>query len=296
MSLWKNYHIATSIPEALQVLSAGRERARIIAGGSDLLLDLQQGRHPPVDILVDVCEIPELQRLEINPDQLYIGAAVTLNRIASSKLVLKHAQALVEACQLIGGPQVRNTATLGGNVAHALPAADGAIALLAMEARAEVARLDGRRMLPLEDLYIGPGKSSLHPQQHILVGFSIPVRENIPASCFQRIMRPQGVAIAILNMGVSLIRSGSRIEELRISVGPGGKIPFRARAVEKLLGGREFTPAWIGEGVEQLRREASFRTSRHRATQAYRLHMAGVLLESTLNTAWQRSFVHDQDY
>ena len=101
--------------------------------------------------------------------------------------MLKYAQAVVEACQLIGGPQVRNTATLGGNVAHALPAADGAIALLAMEARAEVASLDGRRMLPLEDLYIGPGKSSLHPQQHILVGFSIPVREIGRASCRERV-------------------------------------------------------------------------------------------------------------
>jgi CO/xanthine dehydrogenase FAD-binding subunit len=165
-----------------------------------------------------------------------------------------------------------------------------------MEAMAEVASQDRRRMLPLEELYIGPGKSSLHPQEEILVGFSIPVSDRITASCFQRVMRPQGVAIAILNMGVSLIRSGSTIEELRISVGPGGKIPFRARAVERLLGGREFTPAWIGEGIERLRREASFRTSRHRATQAYRLHMAGVLLEYTLKTAWQRSFAQDQEY
>jgi len=296
MSLWKNYHIATSIPEALQVLSAGRDMARIIAGGSDLLLDLQQGRHPPVDTLVDVCGISELQRLEINQEQLFVGAGVTLNRIASSKHVREHAQALIEACRLIGGPQVRNTATLGGNVAHALPAADGAIALLALGARAEVASQDGHRMLPLEDLYIGPGKSSLHPQEEILVGFSIPVSDRITASCFQRVMRPQGVAIAILNMGVSLIRSGNTIEELRVSVGPGGKIPFRARAVERLLGGKEFSPAWIGEGVEELRREASFRTSRHRATQAYRLHMAGVLLEYTLNTAWQRSFAQNQGY
>ncbi len=110
-----------------------------IAGGTDLLLDLKQGRHAPVHTLIDLTFVSEMSLLELRGDDLYIGAAVSVNRVALDPLVGTHAQALVEACNLIAGPQVRNTATLGGNVAHALPAADGTIALTALNAQAEVA-------------------------------------------------------------------------------------------------------------------------------------------------------------
>ena len=110
-----------------------------IAGGTDLLLDLKQGRHAPVHTLIDLTFVPEMTVLELRGDELYIGAAVPVNRVALDPLTGTHAQALVEACDLIAGPQVRNVATLGGNVAHALPAADGTIALTALDAQAEVA-------------------------------------------------------------------------------------------------------------------------------------------------------------
>lgn len=293
MNLWQRYHLATSIADALQALSSPLGETRLIAGGSDLLLDIQQGRHAPVQTLVDVSEIPELLRLELTGDLLYIGAAVPLQRVEASATVRQHAQALVEACGLIGGPQVRNTATLGGNVAHALPAADGAIALLALGATAEIASSDGRRIVGLEELYLGPGRSTLHPQKEILVGFQIPVSDKTAASSFRRVMRPQGVAIAILNLGVWLERSGDRISDVRIAAGPGGKIPFRGRAAEELLRGQVFEPALISRAIDELCAEASFRTSRHRATQAYRYAMAGVLLEMNLDQAWERTFTTD---
>ena len=137
MPLWKNYHLAQSVNDALQALSGAPHAASLIAGGTDLLLDLQQGRHAAVDTLVDITSVPELNCLEIRESYLFIGAAVPLNRIVANQFVLQHAQALVEACNLIGGLQVRNSATLGGNVAHALPAADGTIALMALNALAD---------------------------------------------------------------------------------------------------------------------------------------------------------------
>jgi len=106
------------------------------------MLDLRQGRRPPVHTLVDVSGIPELISLEVRGAEIYIGAAVPHSQIINSPLVHQHARALAEACDLIGGPQVRNVATLGGNVAHALPAADGAIAMLALDAYAVVASLN----------------------------------------------------------------------------------------------------------------------------------------------------------
>ena len=129
---------------------------------------------------------------------MFVGAAAPLNRIVASPLVRQHARALSEACGLIGGPQVRNTATLGGNVAHALPAGDGTIALLALGAQAEIASLEGYRRVSHVDLFLGPGRSALDGNREILLGFYLPAIKWHQASAHRRVMRPQGVAIAIL--------------------------------------------------------------------------------------------------
>lgn len=290
MNLWTYYHLAESIPDALQVLSNSPGTARIIAGGTDLLLDMQLEPDAGVHTLVDVTTIPELNRLEIVRGNLFIGAAVPLAKIVASNLVSEHTRALQEACGLIGGPQVRNTATLGGNVAHALPAADGTIALMALNAIAEVADGEKRYHHQLGELFTGPGKSSLHPQNELLVGFHLPIDAQRTGSAFQRIMRPQGVAIAIINMGVWLKREEDRIIAIRISVGPGGPCPFRAHQTEKLLSGKQPEIDVLEDAWQMLIAETTLRTSRHRATQEYRRGMAKVLLEGTLLTAWERTF------
>ena len=289
MNLWEEYHLATSIHDALQTLASAPGSARVIAGGTDLLLDLQQGRHAPVHSLVDVTPIPELSCLEVRKSGIFIGAAVPLQRITASSIIFEHARALQEACGLIGGPQVRNTATLGGNVAHALPAADGTIALLALNARAEVADLKHTRIIELQELFLGPGRSALHPQNELLVGFYLPFAGDSDGSAFRRIMRPQGVAIAILNMGVWFRRVDDVIWDVRIAVGPGGPKPFRAKKTEDFLRGRKMDDTGITRAMDILISEASFRTSRHRATRDYRRHVAKVLLKDTLKTAWERS-------
>jgi carbon-monoxide dehydrogenase medium subunit len=148
MNLWQEYKQPTSIGEAIQALSTATGPVMPIAGGTDLLLDLKQGRHSPVHTLIDLTSVPEMTTLELRRDELFVGAAVPINRIALDPMVVEHAQALVEACNLIAGPQVRNTATLGGNVAHALPAADGTIALTALDAQAEIAAISGSRRVP----------------------------------------------------------------------------------------------------------------------------------------------------
>src|SRR5271157_5096090 len=174
MDLWQKYLRPKSVEEALAGLASAPGPACPIAGGTDLLLDLQQGHHPPVHTLVDVTTIPEMTKLQVRTDQLFIGAAVPLSHLVASDLVQEHAQALLEAAELVGGPQVRNTATLGGNIVHALPAADGSIALLVLQVQAEIADLQGRRMLPLADLFLGPGKSAIHADRELLVGFHLP--------------------------------------------------------------------------------------------------------------------------
>ncbi len=289
MSLWKNYHLAVSVDDALQTLAAASGPARIVAGGTDLLLDLQQGRHHPLHTLVDISAIPELTKLEIQGDALFIGAGVTHARLEASPLVREHALALAEACALIGGPQVRNVATLGGNVAHALPAADGTIALMALDAQAEVASPGGIRRLQLADLFEGPGVSNLDPRTDLLLGFYLPLGGAGDASAFRRVMRPQGVAVAILNLAVWLRREGEHVLDARIAVGPSGPTPRRMTAAEDVLRDQPLADEVVQRAYEAILTQANFRTSRHRATREYRQHVVGVLLAETLQAAFRRA-------
>ncbi|GAP06529.1 aerobic-type carbon monoxide dehydrogenase, middle subunit CoxM/CutM homologs [Anaerolinea thermolimosa] len=289
MSLWKEYYFPSTLKQALQLLSESPQPARIIAGGTDLLLDIQQGRQAPVHTLIDVTRIQELNRLEVDGDYLFVGAAVPIHCIADSPLVKFHARALAEGCSMIGGPQVRNVATLGGNVAHALPAADGTIGLVALDALAEIIDAEDSRLVPILDLFQGPGRSSLMLGKDILVGFRIPLRHFGQASSFQRIMRPQGVALPILNMAVWIEREGTTITQTRIAVGPSGPKPQRASTIETFLAGKPWNRETISEAIQLMRQTFSFRTSPYRATAEYRLQVCKQLFVEVFSVAWERA-------
>lgn len=288
-SLCEEYILTHSIEEALGILSTAQGSARIVSGGSDLLLELQQGIHPPVRTLVDVTEIEELCALEIRDGFLFIGASVTLTHLTNSALIKHHAQALSDASILMGNPQVCNVATIGGNVAHALPAADGSISLLALAAQAEVADMHGKRKVPLQALFKGPGESTLDPVHDLLVGFYLPLRASGQASKFVRRVNPQGIALAMLNMAIWLQREKERITNVRIAVGPSGTVPMRMLAAEKILVNRAPSPEVQARALDELLKEAHFRTSLHRATAEYRCQLAGVLLQEALTGAWMRA-------
>ena len=289
MNLWQEYKRPASISEAIQNLTSASGPAMPIAGGTDLLLDLKQGRHAPVHTLIDLTFVPEMSLLELRGDELYIGAAVPVNRVALDPLTGTHAQALVEACNLIAGPQVRNTATLGGNVAHALPAADGTIALTALDAQAEVAGVSGTRRMPFTSLFLGPGKSAIDKAKEIIVGFHLPLSTPHSASCFKRIMRPQGVALPILNCAIWLERAGEVVKDIHIAVGPGASTPFRATEAESALRGQALNEESIDRTVDALLGQAQFRTSARRATSEYRKHIVGGLFKDVLDTTWKRA-------
>jgi len=288
MNLWQQYVRPTSVAEAISALTSAPGPALPLAGGTDILLDLQQGRHSPVHTIVDLTEIPEMKLLEIRDERLFIGGGVPLSRIARDPLVITHAQALVEACDLVGGPQVRNVATLGGNVAHALPAADGTIGLMCLDAEAEIAGPSGTRCVPMSELFLGPGKSALQNGE-IIVGFFADQIKTGQASCFKRIMRPQGVALPIINNSIWLERHGDMINKIRIAVGPGGAVPFRARKAETFLAGKPYSDETFKVALEALVEEVKFRTSKMRATSEYRYHLVKSLFKDTLATAWERA-------
>ena len=289
MNLWQEYKRPASVTEAIQALTSASGPAIPIAGGTDLLLDLKQGHHTPIHTLIDLTFVPEMNTIELRGEELYIGAAIPANRIVLNPLAGAHAQALIEACNLIAGPQVRNVATLGGNAAHALPAADGTIALTALDTQVEIVSLTGIRRVPFNSLFLGPGKSALKKGEELIVGFYLPQTKKGQASCFKRIMRPQGVALPVLNCAVWLERGNDIVNGIRISVGPSGTTPFRATEAEKALSGQPLNDETFAFTLESLIAQAKFRTSARRASSDYRKHIVGGLFRDTLETAWKRA-------
>ncbi len=291
MKLWNHYHIAHTVGEALRWLAEYDGRARIVAGGTDLLLDIQQGNHPPVEALIDITQIPELVSVEADGDLMILGAGVTHTAIVEHSAIRARATCLAESCGVVGGPQVRNVATIGGNVAHALPAADGTLSLVALDAEAEIASLDGRTWHHIRDLFLGPGQSLIDPSKQLLTRFRFNLAGRHEATAFKRIMRPQGVALPILGCAVwvRLDDSGERFAAARLALGPVGPTPARAAEVEAALVGQAANTETITNAAKMAQDQLHPRTSKYRATAEYRVEMIGTLLRRALTLALSRA-------
>lgn len=296
MTLWSAYHTPNTVGEALSLLQQYGDQAQIVAGGTDLILEMQQGHRPPVHTLIDVTRIAGLDQIGEEDGWITIGAAVTHGQVERSALLRQHGAALVESCSVVGGPQVRNVATLGGNVAHALPAADGTIGLLALDAEVRVCTLtaEGRvedAWQPLLSLFAGPGRNTLAGNQ-MLAAFRFPSLRPRQGSAFDRIMRPQGIALPVLGVAakLSLDEAGERVVAAAIAIGPAGPVPFRAGDAEAaLVGAGRFDGEAVEAAVTAAQAQARLRTSKHRASAEYRHEMAGVLLRRVLSRAAARA-------
>jgi carbon-monoxide dehydrogenase medium subunit len=298
MALWNHYYLPTSVDEALSLLARYQGQARVVAGGTDLILELQQGRRPPVEALVDVTRVGEMTRIEETGDAITIGAAMAHTAIVASPLLTQKATCLVESCGVIGGPQVRNVATLGGNVAHGLPAGDGTLSLVALDAEAEIA-WDGRRTngegrterhwRPVSSLYRGPGESTVDQTHELIVSFRFKLASAGEATAYKRIMRPQGVALPILAMAVWMRLDGAVVDGVRIALGPAGPTPIRATKAEAYLVGAPLVEETIPHVANLILAEAKLRTSKHRATAEYRRELIEVLARRALPLAYRRA-------
>jgi carbon-monoxide dehydrogenase medium subunit len=297
MDIWKHYYTPTTVDEALRLLAEHAGNARIIAGGTDLLIDLQFGepKHK-LDALVDLTRVGEMTAISETDGVCTIGAAVTHTAITESALLEARATCLVESCGVVGGPQVRNVATLGGNVAHALPAGDGTTSLMALDAEAEVAwggaDSDGRReWLSLAQLFRGPGISALDSSKDVLVAFRFRLSGEREGTAFKRIMRPQGVALPVLGCAVWIRLSEDRAyyEDARVSIAPVAPTPILAEAVGAALRGQPTNDDTLERAVEAANQSLQPRTSKYRATGDYRQHMIGTLLRRTLPLAVERA-------
>ncbi len=287
---WSNYHTPATVDEALALLQRYGGSARVIGGGTDLLVETRRGLRRPFEAMVDASRIKGLDSISQDDNYIVIGCGVTHTMIVNDSRIIRHGTCLAESCGVIGGPQVRNTGTLAGNVAHALPAGDGTIGLLALGGEVEIAARGGTRWMPAKDTFLGPGKSVIDRQQEVLTRLRFKPTGRSEGSAFHRVMRPQGLCLPIISMAVRLrLDEDNTVGAAGIGMGPVGPVPWFAEPVIAALLGEPASAAQFANAAEVALDNVTLRTSKYRATEEYRKAMIRTYLPMILIRAAQRA-------
>ncbi len=269
----KEFYRPKTVDEALALLHQ-KPGAMPIAGGTDLVIALHERKLQPA-ALVDLSTLAELDRIFIEDGTLHIGAGVCFADLETCPDVRAVLPSLAEAAGLMGAVQVRNLATLGGNVANAATAADGLPPLLSMDALAVVASHTGRRTLPVAEVVVGPGKNSLAPGE-ILVELLVPARPG-QAKVFEKIGRRKALAISRVNLALCADMQAGWVGHIAVAVGAVGKTAYRVAEVEAFLTGKELREDVIAEAVT-LMDDTVARNLAGRSTTPYKRKIAGAVL------------------
>jgi CO/xanthine dehydrogenase FAD-binding subunit len=287
---WQNYYTPKSVAEAVDILQRYDGQARVVGGGTDLLVEIRRGLHRPVDALVDVSRIPGLDTIDVDGEFIVIGCGVTHSQIVRDARINEYGTCLSESCSVIGGPQVRNVGTLAGNVAHALPAGDGTIGLLALGGEIEIATADGTRWIPMQESFRAPGKSFIDRHREVLTRLRFKPTTAREGSAHHRVMRPQGLCLPIISMAVRLqLEADDTIGNARISMGPVGPVPFLAEAAMAVLVGDIASTEQFNKTAEAALASVTLRSSKYRASQEYREQMVRTYLPAILKRAAERA-------
>ncbi len=286
MIMWKEYSLPASVKEALEILKANTGKARIIAGGTDLIIDLKEGAKQ-VECLVDISRLKGLTSIERDGDIIKVGAMVTHSQVATSELIRERAPMLAEAASLLGSPQIRNRGTLAGNVINAQPAADTAIPLVALEAQAEIVGPNGSRRVPIEKLYHGLGVSQVDSTREIVTAIYFEGLRDNQGSAFVRLAQRKALALPMLNVAVIATVQDGCFQDVRIAIAPVAPIPFRSRKAEAALRGKNASLEAIEAAAEIAEEEAQPRDSALRGSAEYRKEMVRVLVRRAIEQAVQ---------
>ena len=276
-----------SVDEAVSLLSADGDQARILAGGTDLIAQLKEGRRR-LKLLVDVKSIPDANVLSYDSEAgLRIGSGVPCCLIYEHEQIASNYPALVDSTSLIGSIQIQGRATIGGNLCNASPAADTIPSIIVLEGVCEIAGPSGRRDVAGEDFCTGPGQSVLE-QGEFLVAVRFPAPKPNSGAFFLRFIPRNEMDIAVVNAAASVVLDGNRIVSARVAVGAVAPTPLFLTEAAGLLEGQEATDALI-EKAAGVARDSARPISDMRGTVDQRRHLAGVLTRRALNGAIQRA-------
>lgn len=283
------YAQPATLDEAVALLRDLGPRAKLLAGGTDLILLMQAGVLSP-DYLIDVRQIPELTVLDYDDAAgLTLGAAVTLRRIETSPLLRAKYPHLASSAGEIGSVQVRNLGTAGGNVCNATPSADTAPALITLGARAHIVGPRGERTVPLEEFFTGPRRTVLAPDE-LLVDLRVPPPAPRSSGAYVKLANRPAMDVAFVGVAatIELAPGGGAIQSAKIALGAVAPTPIRAPKAEELLRGRQPDPELL-EAAGRAAAEASRPISDVRASAEYRREMVAVLTRRAVREAWERA-------
>lgn len=253
----------------------------VMAGGTDLLVQMKEGAcQPGIVILLD--KLKRLGAIENSGGRVSIGALTTFDQIIRSEMLIQKAPVLVEACQKIGSPQIRNRATIGGNIANASPCADSVPALVVLEAEVILKSRSGVRRLKLADCFKGPGENALR-EDELLTGVEFDLPRQPQNSFYREMGQRKALSITKLSVAGQLELKGNLVKQARIAYGAVAPTVLRGTAVEEELIGKELTPALLNEVCVLAQREVK-PISDIRSTAQYRSHATGILLKRGLES------------
>ncbi len=216
MSMWNALLQPRSLNEALRLLKTHAGTARLVAGGTDVLVELSRGIRP-TETLIDLSAIPDLRYVRAESGQIRLGALATHNDVVSSSLVVEHALPLAQASWEVGAPQLRTRATIAGNLVTASPANDTITPLIALDAEVVLVSLNGERVLALRDFYLGFRKTALRPDE-LIREIRIPIVEG-RRGLFIKLGLRRAQAISVIDLAIALTFDGETVRDARIALG-----------------------------------------------------------------------------
>ncbi len=283
---WFDYAAPRSVPEAVDLLSA-RPRARPLAGGTDLVVQLRSGQKE-ADLAVDVKRIPELNEINYDPGLgLTLGAAVPCRRIYGDARVREAYPALAEVASLIGGVQIQNRASVGGNLCNAAPSADSIPALIVLRATCRIAGPGGTREIEVERFCTGPGGNVLQ-EGELLVSLHLPPPEARSGARYLRFTPRNEMDIAVAGAGVAVRVEDGTFQSARIALAAVAPTPLFVSEAGNWLAGKPVNAESITEAAGMARSAAKPITDM-RGTAEYRRHLCGVLVRRALEAAVERA-------
>jgi xanthine dehydrogenase iron-sulfur cluster and FAD-binding subunit A len=286
--MWHNYINATSTDEVIKVLGEKKEHARVVAGGTDLILELERGVRKGIDTLIDVSRIPNLGQITIDEDDvIHLGPLVTHNDCVDSKVIRKKAYPLARAAWEVGAPQIRNRGTIAGNLITASPANDTISPLMALNASITLLSTRGERTVPLSEFYIGVRKTVMQADE-MLVDISFPVLKKSQRGTFVKLALRRAQAISLVNATIILdLKADATVKSAVITLGAVTPIITHAEEAEKFLVQKKLNKKNIALAAE-LAMQAAHPIDDVRGSAAYRHEMVRIITSRGLTS------IHDE--
>jgi len=283
------YAAPASVDEAVRILAQHGAQARVLSGGTDLIVQAREGRRD-IAVIVDAKTIPEATELRLEQDgSLYVGAAVPCAEIYENAEVQRRFPALIDSASLIGGIQIQSRASLGGNLCNSSPAADSIPTLIALGAACQIAGPNGRRTVPVEEFCTAPGRNQLQDGE-MLVALTFPAPERNAGAAFERFIPRNEMDIAVCNAAAAIVLDGDArtFRSARIAVGAVAPTPLFVREAGDALAGQPLGPESI-ERAADIAAQAARPITDMRGSTAQRRHLAKVLVRRVIEKAVERA-------